>query len=91
MIDPTFTTPSGKEVTQKGKTRLTEPLRNKVCILDVDSRILDGAGGLLNDEPLGWNEVNKQTGGLINHYLFGTVLIPRDRCILTKDSPNTRI
>jgi hypothetical protein len=79
MIDDVFETSGGLEFTQRGKKRLTEPLKNKVCILDADSRDLhDTAGSLLNEDSLAWEFVRDQktklgvkTAGLVNHYLYG--------------------
>ncbi|KAH8703180.1 hypothetical protein BGW36DRAFT_312173 [Talaromyces proteolyticus] len=52
--------------------RFTEPLGKKVLILDVDTRPLNGEGGMLN-ETMQYDSITHQTAGMLNHYLYAMV------------------
>ncbi|KAM0347341.1 hypothetical protein ACHAPU_004861 [Fusarium lateritium] len=57
--------------TPKNAHRWEKPLRKKLLILDVDTRIDDGPGGMMNQSTLNPKEMTGRTGGMMNHYLYG--------------------
>lgn len=46
------------------------PLGSKLCIVDIDTRRLNGTGQIM-EEPLEWNNQHYTTPGILNHYLYG--------------------
>lgn len=63
--------------------RWREPLKKKLLILDVDTRLDTGAGTLLNKSPLNPSELTGRSGGMMNHYLYGTLFSPLSFLFLT--------
>jgi hypothetical protein len=47
------------------------PLKKKLLILDVDTRLDTGAGAMMNKSPLNATEMTGRTAGMMNHYLYG--------------------
>lgn len=47
------------------------PLKKKLLILDVDTRLDTGAGAMMNKTSLNANEMTGRTAGMMNHYLYG--------------------
>lgn len=43
----------------------------RLIIIDVDTRIDDQEGGLLNETPLNKENMSGRTGGVLNHFLYG--------------------
>ncbi|KAJ3528891.1 hypothetical protein NM208_g10003 [Fusarium decemcellulare] len=68
-------------VTKDGKTfeigndsyRWTQPLGKKLLILDVDSRLDQGPGAMMNKSTLSPKEMTGRTGGMMNHYLYAMI------------------
>lgn len=55
--------------------RFTKPLREKILILDVDTRPLDGPGELLNGTRLNTTSAHHNTIGRLSHYIYGRSLL----------------
>lgn len=55
----------------KGNHRWNQPLGKKLLILDVDTRVDEGAGAMMNKSRLNPKEMVGRTGGMMNHYLYG--------------------
>jgi hypothetical protein len=56
------------------------PLKKKLLILDVDTRLDKGAGAMMNtSSPLNADEMTGRTAGMMNHYLYGMIYLP-SRC-----------
>jgi hypothetical protein len=50
--------------------RFTQSLGKKILVLDVDTRSLDGEGGMLS-ESIQYETMTPHTAGMLNHYLYG--------------------
>ncbi|KAL2673878.1 hypothetical protein Neosp_012322 [[Neocosmospora] mangrovei] len=57
----------------KDNYRWTKPLGKKLLILDVDTRIDEGAGAMMNTSKLNPKEMVGRTGGMMNHYLYAMI------------------
>lgn len=62
----TYHLPDGEQI-------WTEPLGNKVLILDVDSRYEDGEGTIFNETTLHRNGVQKRAAGRLSHMVYAMV------------------
>jgi hypothetical protein len=54
----------------------TKPLGKSLCVLDLDSRPLDGEGQVFGPLPLSFDIANKISGpslGTLQHWLYGTL------------------
>lgn len=51
--------------------RFTKSLGRKVLLLDVDTRALNGEGGMMN-EQIDYHALSSHTAGMLSHYLYGT-------------------
>ncbi|OKL57913.1 hypothetical protein UA08_06441 [Talaromyces atroroseus] len=49
--------------------RFTKPLGRNVLLLDVDTRSLDGEGGMMRDE-IDYHALTPHTAGMLGHYLY---------------------
>jgi hypothetical protein len=47
-----------------------------VLLLDVDTRALNGEGGMMN-EHLDYHALSPHTAGMLSHYLYGMSSLPR--------------
>jgi hypothetical protein len=54
------------------KPRFTKPLGRKVLLLDVDSRPLNGDGGMMNDH-ISYHDLKPHTAGMLSHYLYSMI------------------
>ena len=72
---PSFTTLDGTEKKLPPAAELihTEPLGKRVCILDVDTRPLDGTGDIFSPEPLLYHSIEPRSAGFLSHYLFAAI------------------
>lgn len=50
----------------------TKPLGRKVLILDVDTRALNGDGGMMNDH-IDYHALSPHTAGMLSHYLYAMI------------------
>ncbi|KAL2264341.1 hypothetical protein VTK26DRAFT_6584 [Humicola hyalothermophila] len=51
----------------------TQPLGKRVCILDVDTRDLDGEGSIFADSPPQWDNLKNPSAGFLSHYLYAMI------------------
>ena len=49
----------------------TEPLGKRLCIVDIDTRPLNGANEILSTGPFNWTETGVTSAGMMGHYLYG--------------------
>lgn len=49
----------------------TESLGERLCIVDIDTRALNGSGQILSKEGFRWDDVEYTGAGMLNHYLYG--------------------
>ncbi|RGP69004.1 hypothetical protein FSPOR_4981 [Fusarium sporotrichioides] len=69
-----FVTKEGYHYTiEESNYRWLSPLKKKLLILDVDTRLDKGAGALMNKSPLNPGELTGRSAGMMNHYLYGTL------------------
>ncbi|KAF1990900.1 hypothetical protein K402DRAFT_417643 [Aulographum hederae CBS 113979] len=68
-----FTTYNGKTFALSKNPNWTEPLGKDLCIVDIDTRPLDGADQLMGDQPLNWDSFGKLGAGMMNHYLYAMI------------------
>lgn len=67
-----FTSRTGKVYELPSKSpRFTHSLGRKILILDVENRVLNNSGGLLDKEKPSTDEFSGLTFGRLNHYIFG--------------------
>ena len=66
---------TGKRFWLAEPLRFTEPLRRRILILDAESRKLDGQKGVLSKAPLNADELPHDTGGRLNHFMYGEISI----------------
>jgi hypothetical protein len=67
-----FITKEGHRYTiEESNYRWESPLKKKLLILDVDTRLDRGAGAVTNKSPLSPSELTGRSGGMMNHYLYG--------------------
>lgn len=82
-IDATvFQDYSGTEWQLKDEPLWTKPLGKKLCIVDIDTRPLDGKDEILDENPLNWDSTHPLAAGMLNHYMYGTypVIHEPSRC-----------
>lgn len=72
---PTFTTLGGIEKRLPAPEELvhTQPLGKRICILDVDTRDLDGDGSIFWDKLPSWDKLGRPSAGYISHYLYSAI------------------
>lgn len=70
-----FDDQNGKTYSLPQMPRFTKPLREKILILDVDTRPLDGPGELLNGTRLNTTSAHHNTIGRLSHYIYGRSLL----------------
>ncbi|GAB1315333.1 hypothetical protein MFIFM68171_05543 [Madurella fahalii] len=72
---PTFMTLAGVEKRLPAPEELvhTRPLGKRVCILDVDTRGLDGDGSIFWDKLPAWDKLGNPSAGYISHYLYSAI------------------
>ncbi|CAP99276.1 Pc22g19880 [Penicillium rubens Wisconsin 54-1255] len=68
-----FDDQNGKTYSLPQMPRFTKPLREKILILDVDTRPLDGPGELLNGTRLNTTSAHHNTIGRLSHYIYATI------------------
>ena len=67
-----FTSRTGQVYELPSKSpRFTYSLGRKILILDVENRILNDSGGLLDKEKPSTDELHGLTFGRLNHYIYG--------------------
>lgn len=66
-----FTDVDGEEHLLSKPPLHTKKLGKRLCVLDVDSRKLDGEGQILNKEPQEWKKLRPLSAGVLAHYLYG--------------------
>lgn len=62
------------EVDLPGEAYFTKPLGEKLCIIDMDSRLFDEPGQIFNEDGMNWDDAETVHGlstGFLNHYLYG--------------------
>ncbi|TVY78779.1 hypothetical protein Focb16_v009750 [Fusarium oxysporum f. sp. cubense] len=57
----------------KDTHRWSQPLRKKLLILDVDTRLDTGPGGIMNKTTLNSKGMTGRTAGMMNHYLYAMI------------------
>ncbi|KAF7556432.1 hypothetical protein G7Z17_g1406 [Cylindrodendrum hubeiense] len=57
----------------KDAHRWSKPLGKKLLILDVDTRMNDGPGDLMNQNPLDHKNMTGRTGGWLDHQLYAMI------------------
>lgn len=60
----------------------SQPLRKKLLILDVDTRLDTGPGGIMNKTTLNSKGMTGRTAGMMNHYLYGIYCL---HCVCGKE------
>ncbi|KAF4978637.1 hypothetical protein FZEAL_5040 [Fusarium zealandicum] len=74
LDNPEFITKEGYNYTLSNEThRWTDPLGKRLLILDVDTRLDDGPGSMMNESFLDSKTMTGRTGGMMNHYLYAMV------------------
>ncbi|KAH6980359.1 hypothetical protein EDB82DRAFT_560307 [Fusarium venenatum] len=69
-----FITKEGYRYTiAEGNHRWESPLKKRLLILDVDTRLDRGAGAVTNKSPLSPSELTGRSGGMMNHYLYAMI------------------
>src|SRR5690242_20786937 len=74
---PTYRDPSGQvyKINEHGPW-WKKPMRNEILIVDIDTRVPDGANELWNEERMDWAKMSaKKDGGMVsasfmNHFLY---------------------
>ena len=80
-IDPTYPgyhDSTGKYFEGGSKPTWTEPLKSKILIVDIDTRIPTGKNEILNPDKLDWQSLDMSGGQLVsnavmNHYLYAQI------------------
>jgi len=67
-----FVDPTDGEVYFTNQTIWTNPLGKKLCIIDVDTRPLNEAGQLMNQD-FNWQTSEGVSVGMLNHYLYAKI------------------
>lgn len=62
---------AGNEWETPGEPLWTKPLGKKLCIVDIDTRPLDGKDEILDENPLNWDTTHPLAAGMLNHYMYG--------------------
>ncbi|KAG5657640.1 hypothetical protein KAF25_007673 [Fusarium avenaceum] len=57
----------------KGNHRWSKPLKKKLLILDVDTRLDTGAGAMMDRSPMNTSAMTGRTAGMMNHYLYAMI------------------
>lgn len=70
VTQASVTVANGNAYTIAGDALWTKPLGKEVLILDMDTRDLHGENQILNDEPVGWENLEQGSSGLLNHYMY---------------------
>ncbi|KAL2017428.1 hypothetical protein VTK56DRAFT_2084 [Thermocarpiscus australiensis] len=72
---PTFMPLNGTEKQLPPPEELihTEPLGKRVCILDVDTRELDGESSIFAQRPPSWDKLGSPSAGFLSHYLYAMI------------------
>ena len=74
-----FTSRTGKLYELSSSSpRFTYSLGSKILILDVENRVLNETGGLLDKESPPTDELHGLTFGRLNHYVFGQYTHPQE-------------
>ncbi|KAF1931560.1 uncharacterized protein M421DRAFT_98685 [Didymella exigua CBS 183.55] len=76
--DPGYRDSTGKYFAGGSKTTWTEPLKKKVLVLDIDTRVPIGSNEILNPGTLDWDSLDMSGGQLVsnavmNHYLYAQI------------------
>lgn len=68
-----FINPSGEYFVIEEEPFFTRSLGKRLLIMDVDSRPLDGPGGIANGSQLNLTDISYNTIGRLDHFMFGKV------------------
>jgi hypothetical protein len=68
---PSFTTNDGFTFDLTQRPVWTEALGRRLCIVDIDTRPLDGQDQVKGPDILNWNHADYLSAGMMNHYLYG--------------------
>lgn len=71
----------------KGSPKWTQPLGEKLCIIDLDNRKFDGPGEIFGPDRMSWDDPLKVHGlsvGILNHWLYGESTGPYETSVLMK-------
>tara|TARA_R110002003_G_scaffold48_14_gene4029 strand:+ start:16865 stop:17392 length:528 start_codon:yes stop_codon:yes gene_type:complete len=86
VVATAYTDPSGEvfEASAEGPW-WTERLRNEILIVDIDTRVPDGANELWNKSRMNWETLEEGGGGMIsasqmNHFLYGEITNRSESC-----------
>lgn len=71
---PAFTDDDGKVYRLPENQVYDTKLGKKVCILDLETRPLDKKDQLMHDGDYSWKDLDYLSGGVLNHYTYGTDL-----------------
>lgn len=72
-IPPTYLsdiTNKTKTLSYAGEPVWKEPLGKEVLILDLDTRAFDGSNRLLHDGSVAWEDMERSSAGILNHYMY---------------------
>jgi CO dehydrogenase/acetyl-CoA synthase gamma subunit (corrinoid Fe-S protein) len=80
ISDPVFTTTNSLTYhISEDAHRWSKNLRNKILIIDIDSRLDTEEGGMLNSTSPTAKNMLARTGGYLNHMLYGKIHAPEPR------------
>ncbi|KAF2428633.1 hypothetical protein EJ08DRAFT_636550 [Tothia fuscella] len=68
-----FTDPEGRIFDNTLRPIWTESLGKKLCIVDIDTRALDGSEQVMGPNLLDWNHVDYSGAGMMNHYVYSLI------------------
>jgi hypothetical protein len=77
-INTSYTDPNGTTYDLPSTLHWTNPLANRILIVDIDTRIPNGKNELFGEEPMNWATHNTTGAGLVSnaimdHYLYSQI------------------